>query len=65
MVDISTVRTLYLAALDPPKSITPKDVERPMARLTRRLGSSLEDLTIIPKLNNWGAPFLIYLIITA
>jgi len=56
MIDISTIRTLH-AWCDP------KDVEGLMARLIRRLGPSLEDLTIHPSIANWGTPFLIYLII--
>jgi len=57
MIDISTIRTLH-AHCDP------KHMEGLMARLIRRLGPSLEDLTIEePRLKDWGAPFLIYLVI--
>src|ERR1700722_13981962 len=57
MIDISTIRTLMALC----KS---KHREGLMARLIRRLGPSLEDLTIQPpKIEDWGAPFLIYVVI--
>src|SRR3984957_19715341 len=53
-IDISTIRTLHAWC-------NPKHVEGPMARLIRRLGPSLEDLTIeLPSVRYWGTPFLIY-----
>ena len=56
-IDISTIHTLHVWC-------NPEDVEGLMARLIRRLGLSLEDLTIqLPDIDDWGAPFLIYLII--
>src|SRR3984957_3934836 len=56
-IDISTIRTLHACCL-------PDHMEGLMARLIRRLGPSLEDLTIKdPGFEDWGAPFLIYLII--
>ena len=55
MFDISTIRTLDVM-------VKSKHREELMARLIRRLGPSLEDLTIqLPKIEDWGAPFLIYL----
>jgi hypothetical protein len=57
LIDITTIRTLD-ACCDL------KHWEGLMARFIRRLGSSLEDLTIEAlRLEDWGAPFLIYLII--
>ena len=56
-IDISTIRTLDAWCRS-------RRMERRMARLIRRLGPSLEDLTIqVPNIKDWGAPFLIYLLI--
>ena len=55
-IDISTIRTLHAWC-------NTKDVERLMARLIRRLGPFLEDLTVELDIEYWGAPFLIYLVI--
>ena len=55
MIDISTIHTLN-AWCGPGMEVT--------ARLIRRLGSSLEDLTIqVPRIFQWGALFLIFLVI--
>src|ERR1700722_7801974 len=57
VIDISTIRTVDALC-------SPDHMEGLVARLIRRLGSSLEDLTIrFPRINEWGAPFLIFLII--
>ena len=57
VIDISTIRTLHAPCRSKP-------MEGLMARLIRRLGPSLEDLTIqLPDIDDWGAPFLIYLIV--
>jgi len=57
VVDISTIRTLVVFC-------ELEDVEQSMARLIRRLGSSLEDLTIrSPNIEEWGALVLIYFVI--
>ena len=57
VIDISTIRTVDALC-------SPEHMEGLVARLIRRLGSSLEDLTIrFPRINEWGAPFLIFLII--
>src|SRR3984957_11338748 len=56
LIDISTIRTLHAWC-------NYKDVEGLMARLIRRLGPSLEDLTIELDTEDWGAPFLVYLVI--
>jgi len=59
MVDISTIRTLDARC-------RPEHMEGLMARLIRRLGSSLEDLTIrFPGIDEWGwgALFLIFIIV--
>ena len=56
VIDISTIRTLDAYC-------NPKHMEGLMARLIRRLGPSLENLAIKdPRLDDWGAPFLIYLV---
>jgi len=56
VIDISTIRTL--------EARIPNHTEGLMARLIRRLGPSLENLTIKnPGLEDWGAPFPIYLVI--
>src|ERR1700722_8604956 len=55
-IDISTIHTLHACC-------NLKDVERLMARLIGRLGPSLEDLTIELPTEDWGTPFLIYLVI--
>jgi hypothetical protein len=53
VVDISTIRT-----------VDARYVGRPMVRLIRRLGSSLEDLTIRnPNIKEWGTLVLIYFVI--
>jgi len=56
-IDISTIRTLDAWC-------GTEHMEGLMARLIRRLGPSLEDLTIqLHNIEDWGAPFLIYLVI--
>jgi hypothetical protein len=57
MIDISTIRTLGTWC-------GVKHVEGLVARFIRRLGPSLEDLIIqLPNIKDWGAPFLIYLVV--
>jgi hypothetical protein len=57
VIDISTIRTLHAWC-------SSRYMEELMARLIRRLGPSLENLTIEdPRLEDWGALFLIYLVI--
>jgi len=57
VIDISTIRTLGAPC-------GPKHMEGLMARLIRRLGPSLEDLHIQPpNIEDWGALFLIYVVI--
>src|ERR1700722_18105375 len=57
VIDISTIRTLDARC-------NSKRMEGLLARLIRRLGPSLEDLTIqLPYMKDWGAPFLTYLVI--
>jgi len=56
-IDISTIHTLDARSGH-------RRMEGVIARLIKRLGPSLEYLTIgVPKLEDWGAPFLIYLVI--
>jgi len=57
MIDIMTIRTLEALC-------SSRHREGLMARLIRRLGPSLENLIIgDPRLEDWGARFLIYLVI--
>jgi hypothetical protein len=57
VIYILTVCTLYTLC-------RPKHMEGLMARLIRRLGSSLEDLSIeLPSIADLGTPYLIYLVI--
>ena len=57
VIDISTIRTLDARC-------NSKRMEGLLAGLIRRLGPSLEDLTIqLPYMKDWGAPFLTYLVI--
>ena len=56
VIDISTIRTLHAWCRS-------RHMEGLMARLIRRLGPSLEDLTIqLPYMEDWGAPFLTNLV---